>query len=578
MIMKLNPFKLFVIILSGILISSCVNEEYDLEKEMDNEITILKNLTVPVGDLGMMKLEELISLDDDELLRTTQDGDYYLHFAGDTYEETFSLGNLEISSEDFSTEPIIVHFPSFTYQADKSYTYSELAGSQLNTQMVLEIDSDIPGVIEDIDRITCEIDAAVSFSINTGSFHIKPGFSLQFPEDFHFIKRDADDSRYTISDGNIVTIATDTKVSAGNALVLDMILDEISVPADAVKNGTLTLNEEIGVTGDFYVNTNDFPTSQSNIQIEITPSVNVCRISSVTAKVKINETLAGTTVDIPELPEFFSGSDVVLDFFNPQITLNVTNTLPVSFSMGASLVAHFAQSDIQLNPFGEDLNARLNVNAAAAGEYLISRRSAGNVGEAQNIVHPQIGNILNTIPESIGIENISVRSETDGFVTVDLSDEYKMILGYNVNVPLAFDKETAIAFSYDIESLDLVFDAKISAATLNLDMVNSIPLDFKVDAECLDADGNVSQVLNVTVDGDLSAGSHQSPTDNHVKIELKNNEETFELNGLRLKLSAKASETYIGTSLNKDQGLEIKNISMSLPDGFTIDLGDTSEE
>ena len=66
MIMKLNPFKLFLIIISGIVINSCVNEEYDLDKEMDNEITILKNLTVPVGDLEMMKLEELISLDDDE--------------------------------------------------------------------------------------------------------------------------------------------------------------------------------------------------------------------------------------------------------------------------------------------------------------------------------------------------------------------------------------------------------------------------------------------------------------------------------------------------------------------------------
>ena len=577
--MKLNLIKPFLLFFVGVALISCVNEEYDLEKEMDNEITVLKNLTVPVGDLGMLKLGDLIALEEaSDLLCVNENGDYYLHLAGDTFEETFKTDGIAISTDDFTTEPIIINFPAFTLVPGYQFAYSDLVGAPFTSEMDIEIDSELTSMIEDIQSIDCDIHIGVSFSINKGSFYLKPGFRMLFPEDLHFLKENASDDFFKIENGNVISITKECKVSADNLFNVNLKLDQIRIPSGAFKNGAVNLAEHIELEGDFYVKTDDFTSAPGSLSIEILPSVQVLNISSVTAKLNINEQIEGTTITVPELPDFFSGSDVVLDFFNPQISLNVTNTLPLSFSLGSSIVAQHANGNTSINPFGEDSNARLEITGDADNRYIISRREVDNAEGYRNIINSGIGNLLKTIPESIGIEYVSVTSTSDDFITFNLDGEYKIALGYEVTLPLAFDKDALIAFTYDISDLDLVFEAMVGSAELNLEMTNSIPLGFEVKAHCLDSEGNVSSSMEMNVDGKILAGSHESPTSNNIRISLKNNADTFELAGLRLSLKAAASDNHVGISLNENQGLEINNISMSIPDGITIDLGKTMEE
>lgn len=48
-----------LIILTGMsALSACVNEEYDLSKDIDTEITILKNVSMPLGSIEPVTIEK----------------------------------------------------------------------------------------------------------------------------------------------------------------------------------------------------------------------------------------------------------------------------------------------------------------------------------------------------------------------------------------------------------------------------------------------------------------------------------------------------------------------------------------
>lgn len=577
--MKLNQIKLFLLILAGAALISCVNEEYDLDKEIDGEITVLKNLTVPVGDLRMFKLNELLNFNEgSEILAIDDNGDYYLHFSGETFEESFMTDGFSLATSDFTTKPFKLSFPAFSLIPGYQFSYSDLTGSAFAAQQDITISSNLTSLVKDVKSVECDIRANVTFSITSGSIYIKPGFKLHFPSVMHLVKADPSDDHFVIENGNVVSVTKEFKVSHGHEFNLNLKLDQINFPQGSVNGGILTLNDEIAIEGDFYVKTDDFTSKPDKLEIGIIPSLNVVDIESVTAKIKIDEVVDGTTIEVPELPEFFSEADVCLDLYNPQLSLTVNNSLPMAFSIGTNIVAHLDNEDISINPFGTDLNTRLNVQAGTDNIYLISRRPVADAGTSQNIVNPKICDIIRTIPNSVGVEYVSVRSESDDYVTFNLDGEYKMAIGYEMNVPLSFDQDALVSFAYDIENLDIVFDGLVPSAQLCLDMVNSIPLDFKVNAECIDSEGNISNVMQLTVEGEILAGSHQSATTNSIRISLANKGDIFELHTLRLSLAAAASDEHVGISLNENQGLEIKNITMSIPDGVTIDFAGASEE
>ena len=56
-----------LIILTGMsALSACVNEEYDLSKDIDTEITILKNVSMPLGSIEPVTIEKVLNLEQDE--------------------------------------------------------------------------------------------------------------------------------------------------------------------------------------------------------------------------------------------------------------------------------------------------------------------------------------------------------------------------------------------------------------------------------------------------------------------------------------------------------------------------------
>lgn len=578
--MKKYVLKAFIFLTGAMLYSSCVNEEYDLDKEIDTQATILKNLSVPVGDLGKVTMADILDLSDQSLINESQNGDYIIHIDGQDVSESIKLDNLDFNGNYIQTEPVIIYFPTFNIsQSQQQISYSSISGSVLDTEMIVDIDADLPEMIVDIRTIDVDSEITIAFENNQGNVYIKKGFKFEFPSYFKLSKVNSYSSDYSITNGNIVTFSQDVKVSSTTGYTMKLKVNSITIPSGSVRNSHMSFNEVIGISGDFYMNCSDFPTGSNNLKVQMLASVTDVEVESAEVKIAINKNLSSHLIEIPEIPEVLGGPDITLDFYNPYINMEIVNMTPAPVSLGADLIVNIPTGNqnspyvtVAVNPFGSS-NERLNLSSYDFGKYLISRRPmVANSSDIERIVVPGLGELLRNIPEAetIGVDYISVISDSDEFLTFDMSENYRLSLDYEINVPLSFGKDMKLAFTYDIDGLGFSEDTSMESMELHFDIHNSIPLNFLINASALNSDGNENNNVKFDLEGNIAAGTIDCPTVNSVVLKLRNNSGNFEMSGLRLKLDA--STEYEGYALNKNQGLEIKNISLVLPDGITIDL------
>lgn len=576
-------YKLLGFITSGIiLVSSCVNDEYDLKKELDKEITVLKNISLPVGEIGKLSLEDIMDL------KTTQNiididgnGNYVLSVTGEKLSYAVDGFEFKISKSQFPTEPIIVHFPIPSSLSgtsgdliDMTLVYSELTGSKLTASMDIQIYTDVPEEISGIRKLTVDSDINMVFTVSSGKLYLKSGFSIELPDYLHFTKVGNADY-YTVSEGHIITLTKDVDFRSGAPLSLSINLDAIEIPSDSFTNGRLHLDDEVGISGDFYVRTSDFSTIPENLSVELKAEVSDIDIEAIEAKFDFNHQFDDEYFSLAGIPEFMTEDMVVLDFYNPTILYTLNNSTPLDLELSACLTStilgsHGSYDDIFIYPFG---NSTIVVPAHTENaSYITSRRPVVTNSNVTNIVVPEFGQIIREIPYRIGLSDLFVRTKTTDYVTVSSDNQLSASAEYEINVPLAFGEDLAFKFDYDITGLGFKLNADIDNAILSFDIINSIPLKFALYSEAIDANGNVIEDIDMNIDYVVNPGTHLSPTTSTISIDIVNTAQQFEMNAIRLKFVASVPSDFAGITLNKSQGLEINKISIALPGGITFKL------
>ena len=106
-------------------------------------------------------------------------------------------------------------------------------------------------------------------------------------------------------------------------------------------------------------------------------------------------------------------------------------------------------------------------------------------------------------------------------------------------------------------------------------MLNTIPLNLNVLGVAVDENGNElnSSVLDIT----LKAGTLANPVGSPAEISLASDSE-INISKLRLKITAFSDEQMQGNVLNTEQGLNINDLHIKLPDGVKIDLNNNDLE
>ena len=561
-----------------------------MNKDIVTEATLFEGVALPVGDIKKIGIHDILFGNESEVtgLYANENGDYHIDFTSGEFSTSVEVP--EFSLEGIRLEDQSITFGTNGYAGmDTSLlpaftiAYSDIVPGGLQFNMDITLDTEVPSEIVSISDIYLDASLSCNFEVAEGVLYVKKGFELVFP-DYISISEGNGASGYEVVDSHIIRFIKDTAVNSSSPLSLDMNFDAISVPSDffvTKSDGSrwLQVNDVVKVNGDFYIKSQDFSVVPELVKLVI--FVEMDKLDVVEAKVSMdmNLEIPDEVFDLNEVPEIMRGDDICIDLYNPMIYMSVGNTSPFGFSINADITAYNGSDEYGVHLGNPDADAAdaadaVYVAADSRSEFVVSRRQVQNLAQGQkNIVIPQFGDIIKEIPESISMHDIRVESETESAV-IRPGREYSASVSYRMTTPLAFDKDFYINYSVDVENLDLYLeDTRVKSAEIRMNLINSLPVDFNISAKCLDSDGNVRNDITVTLNDSIKAGTHETPVDNALVIRLDNASAELNISALRLTLEAStANPDMAGVCLNRNQGFEIKDVVIALPDGVGVNF------
>ena len=588
MIKRISGFRLSMLSALGFifLFSSCVNEDYDLNKGIVAEGTLFENISAPIGNVEKITIENLLFSGEgsSSVIKTDADGNLYMDFAGGNASATvevpsFSLGRIELDDQVIAFD-IPAEFRQLVnsgfINTDWTLKYSSLVGNQkgLDLQTPIEISSTLPDGIKKISEVYLDADLSCDFSVNAGVMHISEGFSISFPSFIHISKK-GNSTDYEVIDSHVVKFVKDAVLSAGSPLSLKLSFDRISVADSNLSNGKISFDDAINIEGDFYVDSKDLSYIPENIKIIMGVAFDEIKVTEAIASLNYTASFPSEDITIGELPELLSGKGICMDLYNPVLSLELENGSPFGFSLDAEITAFNASGshNLHIGSKGQTNSDYIYIPAESSKEYMFSRRKLESVPQgAANIVIPAMGELIKEVPERLRIHDLNVNLD-DKMTKVKIGSRFNVGVDYGMSSQLAFGEDLYLSVVQDIKDLNLSLEADIRSAKISMDIVNSIPVDFAIEAVCIDAAGNKINSTKVSIDKTIAAGSHTSPTSTPVVLAIENNAAQFNVASLRLSLTATSSNpAFYGVCLNRNQGLEINNIVLTLPDGIGVEL------
>lgn len=578
----------------GIAVCSCVNEEYDLKKEIDGTAVIMKDVSMPIGNLEKITVDKILAFDsEDQMIVKAENGDLAFRFTGsDPIEADLTVPLFQIPLEDGSKgDDHYITINTGTLAGKNGADHDELI--HLENQRVEKVikvsDADLlPYQIIDVREVETATVIDYNFSVSEGSVHIGEGFQMDFP-DWLVVEKYDNDANYVVEtvsgNRNVVLFTKDVKVSEGTPYVIDLIIKKITVPEGSIVDGgndsegrpckKLMFDEEdeanmVIVTGDIYADPKDFSVIPAKIDLKMHLEFSDYAVKKAEVSLDMRMNLDDQEVAITEYPDFFKKEGVVMDLYNAYLNFHIDNQIPLDLDLNADFIAYKASAPVVDIKLGTEADAYLfRVPAAWTGTLSFSR-----LGNEEGVTAvPEIGNILTSLPDKVAVSNISAVSSHD-YITIEPGQTFLCSVGYELYAPLAFGNDFRLIYDMDINDLGLdLREAGVTSAKINFNVQNSVPLDFKIAAAALDAEGNPAEGMTLKVNGSAAPGTLAAPTSSPVSITLTSSTEGITLDALRLSLTATCpSSQYQGVALNSAQGLQISGLSLNLPEGITLDV------
>ena len=272
--------------------------------------------------------------------------------------------------------------------------------------------------------------------------------------------------------------------------------------------------------------------------------------------------------EMADLSEMFSdaGKSLVAELSELEIGLKVDSSVPAVFSFDAVLETAKG-SEILHQYFLDDLPVSYGKT-----EYILNL--TGN-GTRNDVIYKQIQDIdkiLYPVPDALKINDLTVSIDNDQLALLEVGAEYEVSGQASVDTPLSFSADSRLDLSIPIENAKLNLDQiGLKKALLQMDVTNSIPLDFSASVEALDREGNVIQGISAKTDVPIKGGSIAAPAETAVTVTLTT-EGDLRFDGLVLHLSASSNPQVAGTHLNASQSIAFRNLVLSLPDGIQVKL------
>ena len=160
---------------------------------------------------------------------------------------------------------------------------------------------------------------------------------------------------------------------------------------------------------------------------------------------------------------------------------------------------------------------------------------------------------------------------------------------------MAFGENLLIEYPYDIKGLNDTFNSdeggtgsgndgieiRFTEAIVSLTFMNEIPFRLGVTASPIDVDGSVieSGISVSLTDADtgeaisVAPGNMNSPAGTRAVITVRADMDAVKkLDGIRLNLTGKCDSGFEGQAINKNQGIQIKDMSLKITGGISTEI------
>lgn len=576
---------------AAVSVTSCLNEDYDLTKDIDTNISIDGDISAPLGNSEFILVDDFLNLGNDaaDVLKTDASGNYYVSVTGRGSSSDVELPFLSFSDELVTDGGYIARIRKSELPLSSSgmvpatpYTKHFNVSSTPMT-----VNEDVPHEIRAVKDAEVSGVVNISLMVTTGKATLSD-LIIDFPEYLEFA--DVKDAGLNFNpDGNLLTI----KSPQISTMAKNYYLNVVGIDFDKIPSGQgflpsqhkIVLNDEIKLSA-FDVNAvlSDFGTTVEAIPNEIVADIDLS-ISSLIVKTALVKVDPDIVIDpfisnVGELPDFLSGDDVVLDLYNPVLKLNIDNHTPLKLNLNADIMSYKGADHRTAHVGNANGGEAIALTPSGMNRLYVSKTGEGVPAGFSSVVVPDFSSLISIVPDRIGVENIDVEA-ADEFVTLTSGGRYNVVYDFELAAALAFGKDVKIVYSTDFTGWNETFNPndesfalEIRDADVKFDFVNMIPMTISLDAAAIDVDGNVIHGIKVTLNGDIPAGSVEKPSTSALTLNLEGSAEQMrKLDGLRLNLTGSDPGTMSGVCLNKNQGVQFKNMKIRLQAKMDIESG-----
>lgn len=598
---------------SALVLSSCIDDSYDLDKvdltmglgSDGLSVTLGNTEKIRLGDL--LDLDESVKLDGKNTFYLVEDGNTNFDVKVDKVHTNLNSTTLKTNEKVLSYEKArqqlaslgisiptggVLPIPagqSFTSGAegDESIDFkvNGITGiSHINTLYLQSNNGGIPKV-------------ALSITEKRSSPNIKFGvsklekMSITLPEFMHVTHL----SNGWTRNGRVITCAS-MDYHMGSP-ICEVTFDEASLDATPV-NGELQLTPEqlnIHMKGDvtfkstaaFSMGEHDYADVELNINMG-NEGLDVYKVKGV-FNPEINP--ENSVIDIKEsLPDFLTDDAVVIKASNSTIRFDANlSSIPVGVQLGnesqgrhIELTAEKGTEQKSVNlPYATIENGKVNTIYYYQGSSPYD--PAGQlIAGAQQKATPNLGTLIEKLPDQITVKMDDHRLEVKNQeYTVELGRNYNATVNYNVFVPFTFRQGLTIVYNDSTDSMN--DDLKKYAAKgieIKAEAQNAVPLDLIVGIEAKDVNGQVIDGIkfnDVTVPAGPDTYDDQNEpiaTTAPITLEATLADEKLlsKVDKLIFKVHAADNDELQSKTLVSTQYLRLATIKLRLKGGVTADF------
>lgn len=577
---KKKPLFGAVLLLASLgLTTSCIDNSYDLDKDIDMTINVGgEHLAFPVGSTEKITMDKIIEIDEGDDLQVVN-GEYHLLKKGTVDEATTDVKTVIVNGRDNQIEKIT----------------AANANSNPDAQGIIETDINQTGNIEadakDIDEAVKEIgslqavaktDLILKLTLqgNLNYESVAAELKVTFPD---FLQFEADKNL----SGNVLTLnltGNDLKKGTAYAYPLKLTGYQFGITSGEGKkviDQKLSIDEVVTIQGKATVKING--SIEAGTSLDILPVVTVAnmKVKSVTGIIQPTIDETGSTVELSNLPDFLQDDDVELDITNPVFTFIATNPLDAPVALNGEMFGTKDGKKIENSTviIGENSVDKepIVLEPNATTTIALSRLGTGGPEGAQNIKVSDINSLIKKIPDVVDVK-LQPAITYDKYYTVELGKTYSMNSSYDIDIPLDFGSGLKIVYKDSINDLhsdleDIDFKKAVIAVTAD----NAIPLQLEIKEENVtvkDFNGNVMNDIKVTVEGTIAEskdGKAVATSNLAITIEETKEGAVRNLEELVFKVTAVPGQA-TNVQLRSDQWLQLKDMKLKVPNGIKIDL------